>query len=197
MKQTIEITRKNRNLGWNFATWTPEHPEKPIAPHHTGTAKMVLDAIAADRTYASFRSGGTYHTTQWFVKLNGRWYPAEFEFLSPSDLYITGPVGPVGETEHLDDSITAIIEINEAAAALGSVRSPRKAQTSAANGKLGGRPSLYDQAKTRIGKMNFTNAQEEFIFSDWPEGNAHFTWLLSASRDEIESWGAAANWGQE
>jgi len=197
MKREIVITRKNRNIGWGYTCWTPEHPEPPTSPDYTGTVKTVLDAIAADRTYASYRSGGTYHTSQWFAKLNGRWYPAEFEFLFPADLYITAPVGQFGETEHLYNTITAVIEINDAAAALGHIKSERKAKSSAANGKFGGRPSLYDQAKTRIGKMNFTDAQEEFIFSDWPEGNAHFTWLLSASRDEIDSWGEASNWGHE
>lgn len=142
VKKTIEITRKSRNLGWNFATWTPEHPEKPTAPCYTGTAKTVLDAIASDRTFASLRD--TYHTTQWFVKLNGSWHPAKFIFEDPSDLYITGPVGPYGETDYMADSITATIEINDAAAALGklggSKTSPLKAQSSSANGRKGGRP---------------------------------------------------------
>ncbi len=143
MKREIIITRKSRNLGWNYATWTPEHPEKPTAPCYTGTAKTILDAIAADRTFASLH--GTYHTTQWFIRLNGRWYPAEFgDFENPRDLYISGPVGPYGETDYMTNSITATIEINDAAAALGklggSKTSPRKAQSSSANGRKGGRP---------------------------------------------------------
>ena len=79
-------------------------------------------------------------------------------------------------------------ESHAAAVALGSIRSPRKAATSAANGKLGGRPSLYDQAKTRITGMDFTDQEMEFIFADWPEGNDHYRWLLSATRDEIANW---------
>jgi len=142
MKREIIITRKSRNLGWNYATWTPEYPDKPTAPCYTGTAKTVLDAIASDRTFASLRD--TYHTTQWFVKLNGSWHPAKFIFEDPSDLYITGPVGPYGETDYMADSITATIEINDAAAALGklggSKTSPLKAQSSSANGRKGGRP---------------------------------------------------------
>ena len=81
---------------------------------------------------------------------------------------------------------------NQAAVELGklggSVKSERKAITSSENGKKGGRPTLYEQAKSRMDDMNFTNEQMDFIFADWPEGNEHYKWLLSTTKEEIEDW---------
>ncbi len=55
--------------------------------------------------------------------------------------------------------------------------------------------TIYDDARARISKMGFTARQLDFIFSDWPEGEQHYQWLLEASKAEIVSWGKAANWG--
>jgi hypothetical protein len=40
--------------------------------------------------------------------------------------------------------------------------------------------------------MGFDQRQMGIIFSDWPEGDEHYQWLLSASKDEIENWISAA-----
>lgn len=54
---------------------------------------------------------------------------------------------------------------------------------------------IEKNARERIEGMGFTQQQLEFIFADWPEGGEHFAWLLTASRDEIVSWGEAGEWG--
>lgn len=43
-------------------------------------------------------------------------------------------------------------------------------------------------AKDRIEKMGFTQAEQDFIFSDWPNWDEHLTWLLVATRKEIKDW---------
>ncbi len=55
--------------------------------------------------------------------------------------------------------------------------------------------SLYDKAHRRMESMYFNPQQMTFIFSDWPEGEEHYKWLLTASRQEITSWGDSAYWG--
>ncbi len=110
MKQEITITRKSRNIGWGYTYWTPEHPEGPTKPEHTGTVKTVLDAIEADRSYQVERSGGTYLASSWFVKFGQAWYPCKFD-LDASDL-VTSHKGPFGEVEYMTDEIIATIEIN-------------------------------------------------------------------------------------
>ena len=45
--------------------------------------------------------------------------------------------------------------------------------------------------------MGFTPDQKAFIFADWPEGIEHYSWLLTATRDEIVAWGEAGEWGRE
>lgn len=51
---------------------------------------------------------------------------------------------------------------------------------------------LYEAAKARMIGMEFTDEQMEFIFADWPEGDAHYRWLLVAHREEIIDWIEAA-----
>ncbi len=138
MKQEITITRSTRNIGWGYTYWTPERPEGPREPEHTGTVRQVLDAIDNDRTYQVDRSGGTYLSESWFVKYNDRWYPCEFKYEGPSDLLRSHKEN--GYIEYSADEITAVIEINEAAAALGSIRTAKKSASSRENGKKGGRP---------------------------------------------------------
>ena len=36
--------------------------------------------------------------------------------------------------------------------------------------------------------MKFTSREEDFILADWPEGNEHLNWLLTATRKEIWDW---------
>lgn len=56
--------------------------------------------------------------------------------------------------------------------------------------------SKHDQARARMSELEFTDEQMDFIFADWTEDEEHYDWLLTASKDEITSWGEAANWGQ-
>ena len=44
------------------------------------------------------------------------------------------------------------------------------------------------QAHKRMDEMGFTQEQQAVIFYDWPEGNDHIQWLLTASQEEITSW---------
>ena len=56
----------------------------------------------------------------------------------------------------------------------------------------------FFQALERVWELGFTDAEQlNFIFADWPDNEEHLDWLLTASRDEIEDWGEAANWGRE
>jgi hypothetical protein len=43
-------------------------------------------------------------------------------------------------------------------------------------------------ARERIGEMNFSDGQLDFIWSDWPNWNEHVEWLLTASKKEIVDW---------
>jgi len=54
-----------------------------------------------------------------------------------------------------------------------------------------------EAAIMRIDEMGFTPDQKAFIFADWPEGIEHYSWLLTATRDEIVAWGGAGEWGRE
>src|SRR5574343_75301 len=53
------------------------------------------------------------------------------------------------------------------------------------------------RAQERMEELGFTEKQTEFIFSDWPNWEEHLDWLLTASREEIVSWGEASDWGEE
>ena len=54
-----------------------------------------------------------------------------------------------------------------------------------------------DQAQTRMVKLGFWGYKWDFIFADWDNQTDHYEWLLTATQDEIISWGNAANWGEE
>jgi hypothetical protein len=45
-----------------------------------------------------------------------------------------------------------------------------------------------ERARYRIGKGGFTQAQQDFIFADWPNWSEHIEWLLTASKQDILSW---------
>lgn len=55
----------------------------------------------------------------------------------------------------------------------------------------------HTNAQARIEELGFSDKQTEFIFSDWPNWEEHLDWLLTASREEIVSWGEAEDWGEE
>lgn len=43
-------------------------------------------------------------------------------------------------------------------------------------------------AEDRIDKMGFDEEEKKIIFYDWPEGEGHYEWLLTATEREINSW---------
>ena len=56
----------------------------------------------------------------------------------------------------------------------------------------------FFQALERVWDLGFTDKEQlNFIFADWPESEEHLDWLLAASKEEIDDWGEAANWGRE
>ena len=55
----------------------------------------------------------------------------------------------------------------------------------------------YYNARARMYELGFTTEQRDFIFADRPNEDEHISWLLTASKEEIEDWGAAANWGRD
>ena len=50
---------------------------------------------------------------------------------------------------------------------------------------------LYLQVKMRIDELDFTQQQQDIIFTDWGEGDDHYRWLLTAERETILDWIAA------
>ncbi len=59
-----------RKWGWGYST-TPVAGEAttieyPDHPDYVGTIRQVQAAIAADKTFAAIRSGGTLYSTRWF-----------------------------------------------------------------------------------------------------------------------------------
>ena len=43
-------------------------------------------------------------------------------------------------------------------------------------------------AEKRVDKMGFDEEEKKIIFYDWPEGEEHYEWLLTATEKEITSW---------
>jgi hypothetical protein len=72
MSTTLTIQNPTRSRRWGFGYCTsptgdgPYSIEVPNRPEHTGTIRQVREAIASDRTYRSFVSGGVFFTRQWF-----------------------------------------------------------------------------------------------------------------------------------
>jgi len=83
MKNKITITRRSKvGFGYNAGAsqvWNKSQTESHLdvdptnQPIYTGTFNQVFKEIASDRTLASYKSGGTFHTTAWFVKVAGVW----------------------------------------------------------------------------------------------------------------------------
>jgi len=57
--------------------------------------------------------------------------------------------------------------------------------------------SLYDIAERRLYELGLDDRQIEFCLYDWPEGDEHLSWLITASREEIIDWGETAGWGRD
>jgi hypothetical protein len=75
----IEITRRSKvGFGYTSAVENDEYGNLRVCavtkPYHIGTILQVWNKIRSDRTLSSFRSGGTYYSTAWFVKRYGKWY---------------------------------------------------------------------------------------------------------------------------
>lgn len=51
--------------------------------------------------------------------------------------------------------------------------------------------SLYDRALVRVRKSRQLSQYESFIMADWPEGDNHWRWILTASVREIVDWAVA------
>jgi hypothetical protein len=89
-----------------------------------------------------------------------------------------------------DEAVHVVQEMSRAGASLGSIRSDRKSASSANNGKLGGRPrlTLYERAERRVERSPKLRVRRDFILADWPEGDEHLRWVISASVEEILDW---------
>lgn len=46
----------------------------------------------------------------------------------------------------------------------------------------------YRAAVARVDSEPSLSPYEDIIFADWPEGNDHLEWVITADVDEIESW---------
>lgn len=95
----------------------------------------------------------------------------------------------------VDEARYMATERYNAAAALGSIRTAKKAASSATNGKLGGRPrlTLYQRAERRVDNSPTLASHKEFILADWPEGDEHLRWVLTAKIQQILDWVKASS----
>ena len=87
-----------------------------------------------------------------------------------------------------DDLTTAAVALGRKG---GRSTSAAKRTASAANGALGGRPSLRAQAAVRVQRSPRLREHEAYIMADWPEGREHWRWVLTAPIAEILEWVAA------
>jgi hypothetical protein len=113
---TTTITRRTTvGFGYTSAVENDENGNLRVCettrPYHTGTILQVNKHIESDRTLASFR-GGTYYSTAWFVKLNGKWRRI---VNSDHNIYQLGNLSEkyqnsFGEMKYGTDAITVEIE---------------------------------------------------------------------------------------
>jgi len=70
----------------------------------------------------------------------------------------------------------------------GKSTSESKQAAARANGKRGGRPTLRDRAERRVNNSPRLSQHHDTIMYDWPEGNDHWRWILTARVGEIVDW---------
>ena len=51
--------------------------------------------------------------------------------------------------------------------------------------------ALYDHAEARVRQLFGAEEVIAFCLADWPEGDEHWRWLLTATEQEIRDWAAA------
>jgi len=79
----IKITRRSQ-VGFGYSSaceqvWNKSmtqswlQPVKTENPCITGTVLQVEKAIGEDLTFKSFKSGGTFYSCAWFIKVDGTW----------------------------------------------------------------------------------------------------------------------------
>ena len=122
------------------------HFDLPERPYWTGTLKTVGEQLSEDRYLNSLKSGGTYYSSAWFVKVNGTWMRATDwrQFSDETDyLYYKREEGCGCDLGYIVDEVEVDVdyptETARAAAALGSIKSEKRAAASRENGKMGGR----------------------------------------------------------
>ena len=49
-------------------------------------------------------------------------------------------------------------------------------------------PALYQRAVRRVDRSPRLSRYESVVFDDWPEGDDHLRWVVSARVSEIEAW---------
>lgn len=111
--ETITITNPTRTqkFGFGYST-TPERNSTriipPTAPDYTGTFASIQRQIKADRTFQSFKSGGTWINTCWFYA--GKPILNEGEFLSGMDeIYMYRELAQNGGTANRPEVVTVQI----------------------------------------------------------------------------------------
>jgi hypothetical protein len=52
--------------------------------------------------------------------------------------------------------------------------------------------SLYERAARRVERSPRLAAHRSLILADWPEGDAHWRWVITATVSEILDWVAAS-----
>ncbi len=73
------VTRRSKvGYGYTSACERDERGNTVVCdttkPYHVGTPRQVIAACDADRELQSYQSGGTYYSSAWFVRINGKWH---------------------------------------------------------------------------------------------------------------------------
>lgn len=136
------IVTRETILGWGFSTFNGgvKLPEQPI---YTGTLSTIENETHRD---VNLKTLNVEKSQAWFVSIDGDWRRIK-KVGRMQELLDKLPWG--GYTiDEVEVELDSTYEIAKAASALGSIKTAKKARSSAENGKLGGRPDK------RIGKAN-------------------------------------------